>query len=75
MRRAITEATCRQTDRQKRREKLFVRAIALSGQDRWIPGGSLQYVADGVLGSDLDGASHSPPGSTLKTDLAQRRMP
>lgn len=63
-----------QADRQKRREKLFVRAIGLSGQGGWNPGGSFQYVADVVLGSDLDGASHSPPSSALKTDLAQRRM-
>lgn len=69
MRRAVTEASCRQTDRQKGREKLFVRATGLSGQGGWNPGGSFQYVADVVLGSDLDGASHSPPSSALKTDL------
>lgn len=49
-------ATCLQTTKEKRQEKPFVWAIALSGQDLRIPGGQFQYVADGGLGSDLDSA-------------------
>lgn len=56
---AITETTCLQTTKEKRQEKPFVQAIALSGQDLRIVGGQFQYVADSVLGSDLDSACYT----------------
>lgn len=52
---AITLATCLQTTTEKgKKSLLFWRLPCL---DR-IPGGQFQYVADGGLGSDLDGASY-----------------